>query len=118
MRPVEPQAAELARLPADEDVVLGIQVRKSDELLVDDGNAGRLGRGDAAEGQRWPADQHLAGLRPPRAGEDLDNGGFARAVLAAQRVPLAGGNVEADVLERLDPAVALADMLNPDQFRH
>ncbi len=36
------------------------------------------------------------------AGEHLDEGRFARAVLAAKRVDFAGAQIEADVLQRDD----------------
>ena len=43
------------------------------------------------------------------AGDHLDQGGLARAVLADQRVHLPGTDVEVDTAQRLDAAVALAD---------
>ena len=113
-RPVVQQDA-AARLPPDEDVLGHGQVAHEVQLLVDDADAEVLG--GARRG-----DLHLAALDPDRAGvplvdpgEDLHQRGLARAVLAHQRVDLAGAQLEARVLERLDAREALGDVGHLDQ---
>ena len=67
-----------------------------------------------------PVDHELALVAAVRvdAAEHLDQRGLAGAVLAAQRVDLAGAQVEADVLERDDAAEALDDRRGPRGGRH
>ena len=43
------------------------------------------------------------------AGDDLDQGGFARAVFADEGVDFAGAEVEGDALERLDAGEGLGN---------
>ena len=54
-----------------------------------------------------PAEEDAALVGPDRAGEDLDEGAFSGAVLADQRVDLAGLGVELGARQRGDAAVAL-----------
>ena len=74
------------------------------------------------EGGSRAVDQNLAFVAAVRvhAGEQLDQRGFAGAVLAAQRVHFAGAQVEADARERGDAAEALDDVarLEDEVGRH
>jgi hypothetical protein len=61
-----------------------------------------------------PVQQDGPPVRLLQAGDDLDQGGLAGPVLPDQGVDLAGLDVEADVLQRVDPAEALAHVPDPD----
>ena len=61
-----------------------------------------------------PLDEDLPPVGPVNAREDLPERALAGAVLAAQRVAGAGGDREADVLERQHAGKALADVLEGD----
>ena len=96
------------QLAADEDVLGHRQLAEQLRLLVDGGDAGvEGGRGVPAEALPGHLDRALVGGLG--AGDHLDQGGLARAVLADQRVHLPGTDVEVDTAQRLDAAVALAD---------
>ena len=53
--------------------------------------------------RRWPSISDPAGVRRVDAGEELAERALAGAVLAAERVARARGDLEADVVERDDP---------------
>ena len=104
-----PRDAAAGGQAAHHQVLADRQVRQQAELLVDDADArvARLRRARVA---------HVAALDPvlalvalDGAGEDLDQRALAGAVLAGEAVDLAGAQLERDVLERLDRAVALGD---------
>ena len=67
-------------------------------------------------------DEILAAVRLVRPGHDLDQGGFSRAVLAAERVHLAGVKGKADLGKSFDAGKDLGDVSQLDQrhsvFRH
>jgi hypothetical protein len=56
-------------------------------------------------------------VRPVEAGEDVREGRLAGAVLAEQRVNLAGGGLEVDVLVRDDRRESLCDAPERDRWR-
>src|SRR5690606_32132984 len=90
------------------------------EVLVDGLDAGCLGfrrRGEAALGA---VEDHAAGGRLLAAGDDLDEGRLAGAVVAEERHHLAARNVEGDAAERFDGAEALGDVVEPEKrfFAH
>ena len=87
--PVVDQAESVAPLVAEEDVLGDGQLRKQRELLVDHVDAGEfcLARRRPAHG--LTGEDHLALVGRKRAGDDLDQGGLAGAVLAEQAVDLA-----------------------------
>jgi hypothetical protein len=97
------------RLDAQQDVLHDRQVRREGELLVDHRHPGRPAVGGRARGVRLRAEAHRAGVRPHRAGEDLHQGALARAVLADQRVHLAGPHRQVDAVQRDRRAERLAD---------
>ena len=57
-------------------------------------------------------EQHPPAVGPVEAGDDLDQRRLAGAVLAHQRMDLAGPEVERDLVERLDAGKRLADRLH------
>ena len=67
------------------------------------------------EGHRLAVDQDLAFVRAVDAGQDLDEGRFAGAVLADQRGDLARIEGDADVVECLD---AREDLRNAAHFEN
>src|SRR3990170_8620403 len=72
----------------------------------------------AVDMHRLAVDLDRALVRPVDPGDDLDERGLARPVLAHERVDLAGPDREMDVLERLDAGELLADALELEQGRH
>ena len=79
------------RLAADEDVLGDGEVGEQRRLLVDDRDAGGLGRRPGRENSTGAAvDGERAAVGPVHPAEDLDQRRLAGAVLAEQRVRLAG----------------------------
>ena len=119
-RAIEHQSAELPRLAADEDVVECIKVREGHRFLMDHRDPGALTGGDVARLQRRTADQHRPAVGHDRPSQDLDQRRFARAVLPAQRVHLAGGDLDAHARQRVHPAVGFAHLADFDEggIRH
>ena len=60
----------------------------------------------------------FAGRLAMRAGQHLDEGGFAGAIVAEQRQHLAALDVEIDAIERRHGAELLADPARGEQSRH
>ena len=88
------------RLAPHEDVLGHAQVGEERGLLVDDRDPGVLGTGRAVQADRRPVDQQLTGIRLVHPGQDLHHRGLAGAVLAQQRVRLAGVQVDRAVGDR------------------
>ena len=88
------------------------------ELLVHRGDAGRLRLVWAVEGHVLAIHAERAAVRPMHPGDDLDERGLAGAVLADQRVDLAGIGGEVDVLQRLHAGERLRDALELEQRCH
>ena len=93
---------------AEEDVLGDGQFRKEQQLLVDGGDARRWASRGVAKFTAWPLTADFAVVGLVDAGDDLDQGRFAGAVLAEQRMHLAGPHVERDILENLDAGEGLA----------
>ena len=62
-------------------------------------------------------DDAPAGLRPLHAGNDLDQGRFARAVLADQAMHFARLKRHVDVAQRMDAAKALGNCMQIEEIR-
>ena len=114
-----PPADEQARpgLAADEDVLRDRHVGRQGEFLVDGHDAAplrvmRRRQLDAIAGQ---LDRPGIGLLRP--GQDLEQRRLPGAVLAEQRMDLAGAHREVDVVERLDAGKALGDPHHAQQRR-
>ena len=110
MRRAVEAAARPRQLAAEEQVGGHVEPRHEVELLEDRGDAGRLGLARAGEAHRRAVDR---GSSPSsgamHAGEDVHQRRLAGAVLAEERVDLAGLQVEVDAAQRLDAAEALLD---------
>ena len=106
------QAEFVGQLPAEKDVVRHAQVVDDVELLVDKSDARRLHLLDGGGGIGLAHESDRAGVRRDDAGEDVHEGGFARAVFAQQRVDLALLHGEPDVPEGLGAAEGLGHMLH------
>jgi hypothetical protein len=111
-RPAEPGAG---ALPAEEHVVGHAEAGDQVELLVDRRDAQRDGRLGIGEPHRLalPGDQPLVGL--VGAGQDLDQGRLAGAVLPEQAVHLARPHVEVDPAEGPDAGELLDDAAHLQQ---
>ena len=110
-------AAEAARLAAEQDVLGHGQVREEVDLLVHRGDAGGLRLGGAAERDLLARERDRAGVDAVHAGQGLDEGRLARAVLAHERVHLAGEHAEVDAVERLHAREADRDAAHLDDRR-
>jgi hypothetical protein len=86
-----------------------VEVVGEREILVDDLDAerGRVLR--PVDGDRVALEEDLALVDRVDAGDALDQRRLAGAVVADERHHLAGGDVEVDLVERLDGAEALRD---------
>ncbi len=93
----------------DLEVLLHGQVRQHGRVLVDDRDpaGGRLPRGERGDG--LPADRDRAGVGDERAGGDVHQRRLAGAVLAEDRVHLAGQHAHRDVGQGRDAAEVLGD---------
>ena len=107
-----------ARRVADEDVFGDGQLRKEQQLLIDDRDA--LGARVAGRGEMndLVADANLARVRAMNAGHDLDQRRLAGAVLAEQRVDLAGAHVERHVAQHRDADEGLRNATERNQWTH
>ena len=112
--PVDPAAAGARRM-AEEDVLGDGEFGKEQQLLIDGRDPGALGFLGRGEARRAPVDQDLAGVRLIDAGDDLDQRRLARAVLAEQRVNLAGADVERDAAQRAHAGKALLEVAHLEQ---
>ena len=97
------------RLAAKEDVVGRRQLRDEIELLMNDRNARPLGVLHAGELHRRAHEPDDAVVLDVNAGENLHQRRLAGAVLADQRMNLAGPEVEVDVDQGRDTAERLGD---------
>ena len=96
LAPVDgPQRA--CRRVADVHVLGHAEVREQARLLVDHRDPERPGLRRAGDHGRLAVDADRARVRLVDAGQDLDQGALARAVLPDQRVDLAGPQVERHV---------------------
>ena len=107
-------------LAAEEHVLDHVAVVGQGEVLVDDLDAqpGRVLR--AVDLHRAALEQDLAVVDRVDAGDALDQGRLARAVVPDEGHHLAGGDVEVDLVQGLDRAEALRDpaQLQKRRFAH
>src|SRR5205823_6369752 len=82
------------RVVPDRDVLRRGEAADQPQLLVDHADAAQLGVVWRADRDRLAVDPDLAGLGPIDAGQDVHQAGLAGAVLAQQRVDLAGHGLE------------------------
>jgi hypothetical protein len=108
------QSESLRRI-ADRDIVGDRQVGNQREFLKDAHDAGLVGRRGRSEFDLAPVKQHAPFIGLDDARHDLDEGGFAGAVLAQNGVNLAGLDGQIRLLEGLDAAIALGGALHTEQ---
>ena len=106
--------AEPAGLAPEQHVLGDGEVREQVDLLVDRADAGRLRGRRRAELVLLAVDQHGAGVDRVDAGQRLDQRRLAGAVLAHQRVHLAGVEPERDLVEGADAAEGDGDVAHLD----
>ena len=105
LEPVQP----VAGLAAEVHVLDDVEVVAEREVLVDDLDPELGGVLRAVDVHRLAVDDDLAAVRRVRAGDALDQGRLAGAVVADERHHLTGTDLEVDLAERLDRAEALRD---------
>jgi len=92
-------AAHGLRLVAQKDVTGHAQVGDQVQFLVDDTDANALHARGSRLGDALVGEDKLAGIGLVCAGEDLDQGGLARAVLADEGMDLTGVDFEVHVVQ-------------------
>jgi hypothetical protein len=97
-RPVDP-AQRAQRLAADEDVLRDREVREQRRLLVDHRDPGGARVGRPGQRQRLACQRERPGVRCMHPGQDLDERGLPRAVLADQPVRLARVELDVDLAQ-------------------
>jgi hypothetical protein len=108
-------------LVPEHDVLTDGEVGAEVDLLVDGGDSRCLCGCRAVEVPHLAGDDDLAGVDLIDAGQRLDEGGLAGAVLAHERVDFAGKQSEADVVERLHSGEGdgrVSDLDDRDRFDH
>ena len=107
--PVDERAA--LEFVADEDVLRHGQIRIGRRVLVDGRDAVLLGDDGIAHDHLLALQDDLAAVRLMHARQGLDEGGFARAVFAHQRVNLARLQVEAHLVQGLHTGKDLRNVI-------
>ena len=102
-------------LAAEEDVGGGIDVVGQRQRLVDRLDAVALGVARRCDVGLLAVDVDLAGIGPVGAGQDLDQGRLAGAVMAEQADDLAGMEIDRHVVDRLDAAEGDGDVAHLDE---
>src|SRR6266576_3416669 len=87
-------ADRLGRDPGEPEIRPNVQIRDQRRFLVDGDDAAAARLGWRAGNVGLASDEDPAGVRPDRAGEDLDEGALARAVRAHEGMYLAGPDRE------------------------
>src|SRR5690606_38625975 len=106
--PVDGAEPRARRVP-EEDVFGDREVVEENRLLMDRGDPLLEGGVCRRQPDGFVLYSDLAFVRLVDAGEDLDQGGLARAVLADERRDLAGVEREAHARKRADAGKALGD---------
>ena len=104
-----------AEFATEEEVVHDVEVVAEREVLVDDLDAEGVGLLRVVHGDRLALEAVLAGVEGVDAGDALDQGALAGAVVPDQRGHLAGVDVEVDVLEHVHRSEALVDAAQRQQ---
>jgi hypothetical protein len=112
-----PTACAERRFLAEEEVAPDGHERDRREVLEDCCDACGAGFPRSVEMHRPPVDEELSLVVRMHPGEDLDEAGFARAVVAEDAGDLAGVHLHGDVLERDDTAEVLAHVARLEQGR-
>ena len=103
-------AERAAAVERQRDVLGDGQARKQGGVLIDRRDAERARRRRIHAMDRAPRDGQRAGVGALGTRDDLDQGGLARAVLADERVHLAGREIERYAAQRVDAGERLGDV--------
>ena len=101
-RPIQRRPSRLGRL-AEKDIFGDRQFGKQQQFLMNGGDARSMGLARRCKSDRRAVDADLAFVGLVQARHDLDQRRLAGAVLAEQRMHFAGADIEAYVLERVEP---------------
>src|SRR5262249_7371718 len=96
------------------DVISNGEISEEVTLLEDGDDAGGAGVVGRAEGDEPAVEAYLAGVGCEDAGEDVEEGGLAGAVLADEGVDGAGTQDEGDAAQGHDAGERLADVVEFD----
>ena len=105
------------QLVAEEDVLRNVEGVDQAKALMQTADAGQLGIARGAELQRLAVDFDATAIGRLRAGQRLDQGRFAGAVVSHQGKDFAVMEVERDVVDRPEAAIALVQPDNAHQRR-
>ena len=114
--PVHPARAR--RLEAEQHVLRRAQVGTEAQLLVNERDAAAPRVSGAGRSIGPAVDLHRAAIGPHRAGEDVHQGGLARAVFSDQGVHLARPEREIHAVQRPGRSESLGDVANLEQRGH
>ena len=106
------------RLRAEKYVLGDGEGRDELEILVDHADPQALCVGGGVQMGLVPFYAYRTGVPHDRAGEDLDERRFSRAILADEAVDLAGLEREIDAAERKDAGIPLDDSLHRKERFH
>jgi hypothetical protein len=107
-----------AALHAERDVLRNAHRLEEREVLEHHGDAGAPRGVGASRREGRPVEGHRALVGADQAVDDLDQRRLARAVLAEERVDLAGRHVEGDVGIGLHARIGLRDAADVEERRH
>ena len=107
--PAEPAGPGAYRFSPQHDVLADAKVRHESEVLVYYADAQILGLPGLCDLDHTTVQLHLPGVFGFSAGKDLDQCGFACAVLANERMHLAAAQVEIHFIQRGNARVPLGD---------
>jgi len=108
----EPSQDSLGDLVAEEEIGGDVEAGDEVKLLEDGGDAGRLGLARIGVAHVHSRDADGAVVRLDHAGKDVHQRGLAGAVLAQERVHLAGLEIEIDAAQGVHAAEALLDAVH------
>ncbi len=114
---VEQPAQPAARLAPDKDVLRRREVAHQVEFLVNDADAQRQCLAWRTRFDRPAVNEDLARVLRVDASQHLHQRGFARPVLAHQRMNFAGHQFESAMVERAHAGERLADIAHRDEGR-
>ena len=106
---------EAARLAPEKYVVRDGKIRNERELLVDNADATVARRKRSAGRQGSAFELDFAGIGNDGAAQDLDERGFAGAILADERADLTSADLEVEVGEHGHAAVRLREASRPEK---
>ena len=115
--PVECAKRTFGRVP-HENVFSDGEFGKQQQFLIDGRDTGFLRVNGSFKGDRVAIERDFACIRPVDAGNQLDQGRFAGAIFAQERVHFTGLNVETHIIQGFDTWKRLADMFERQDGAH